>query len=227
MKRLVVLNAGVSTPSTTKMLSQRISGAVEAEITNRGEKLEVVDIDINTFVTDLATVMATGVYPAKLREVLDQVATADALIAVTPVFSASYSGVFKMFIDALDQQALVDTPMIIAATAGTARHSLVLEYAMRPLFAYLKAIVMPTAVFAATDDFGAESELEARIAKAARQLASYLVEKPDGVAGLGPNLGATATRADTGQIASSEDSSIGETGLVPFSQMLQELNGND
>ncbi|MDO5098400.1 MAG: NAD(P)H-dependent oxidoreductase [Corynebacterium sp.] len=227
MKRLVVLNAGVSTPSTTKMLSQRISGAVEAEITNRGEGLEVVDVDINTFVTDLATVMATGVYPAKLREVLDQVATADALIAVTPVFSASYSGVFKMFIDVLDQQALVDTPMIIAATAGTARHSLVLEYAMRPLFAYLKAIVMPTAVFAATDDFGAESELEARIAKAARQLATYLVEKPDGEAGLSPNLGATATRAETIQIVGSEDSSIGETGFVPFSQMLQGLSGHD
>ncbi|AKK06252.1 LLM-partnered FMN reductase, CE1759 family [Corynebacterium mustelae] len=217
MKQLVVLNAGLSTPSTTKMLSQKISGSVTAEVTNRGEGLNVIDIDINNYVMDLATVMATGVYSEKLREALDQVAAADALIAVTPVFSASYAGVFKMFIDVLDLEALIDTPVIIAATAGTGRHSLVLEYALRPLFAYLKAVVMPTAVFAATDDFGAESELDGRIAKAARQLAAYLVEKGDSVGGLSQNF--SQRKKPTASSMSADD-------VVPFSNLLQGHDGN-
>ena len=79
---------------------------------------------------------------------------ADALIAVTPIFTASYSGLFKTFFDVLDKDALAGKPMLIAATAGTPRHSLALEHALRPLFAYLRAVVVPTAVFAATEDFG-------------------------------------------------------------------------
>ena len=78
------------------------------------------------------------------------------MIAVTPVFSASYSGLFKTFFDVLEDGTLEGKPVLLAATAGTARHSLVLEFAMRPLFAYLRADVVPTAVFAASEDFGVD-----------------------------------------------------------------------
>ena len=99
--------------------------------------------------------MVTGGIPTpRLTELREQVAAADGLIVVTPVFNGSYSGLFKMFFDALDKDALTGTPVLIAATAGSARHSLVLDHAMRPLFAYLRAVVVPTGIFAATEDFG-------------------------------------------------------------------------
>ena len=85
-------------------------------------------------------------------------AEADAVIAVTPVFSAVYSGLFKMFFDVLEDGTLEGKPVLIAATAGTARHSLVLDFAMRPLFAYLRADVVPTGVFAASSDFGSGAD---------------------------------------------------------------------
>ena len=116
-----------------------------------------------------------GVPTARLSEVRDLVSSADGMIAVTPVFTASYSGLFKMFFDALDTDALNGMPVLIAATAGTARHSLVLDHAMRPLFAYLRAVVVPTGVFAATEDFGGTTDLTARITRAAAELAGLVV----------------------------------------------------
>jgi len=99
------------------------------------------------------------------------------VIAVTPVFSASYSGLFKSFFDVLDPQALVGTPVLMAATGGSARHSLVLDFALRPLFSYLKAAPVPTGVFAATADFGADDagrSLSGRVRQAGRELAAML-----------------------------------------------------
>lgn len=127
---------------------------------------------------------------------------ADALVAVTPVFKASFTGLFKMFFDILDPKSLVGMPVIVAATAGTPRHSLVLEYAVRPLFAYLHASVVPTGIFAATDDFGsaAGEALSERIARAARGVA----EAPEARA-----------RADAEQVA----------GFTPFSQLLAGHDG--
>lgn len=149
---------------------------------------------------------------------------ADALVAVTPVFKASFTGLFKMFFDILDPKSLVGMPVIVAATAGTPRHSLVLEYAVRPLFAYLHASVVPTGIFAATDDFGsaAGEALSERIARAASELAEAIVTQKDSVGGLG---GATArgvaeapearARADAEQVA----------GFTPFSQLLAGHDG--
>ena len=105
----------------------------------------------------------------------ETVAGADALIAVTPTFSASYNGLFKMFVDVLDDSALIDKPVLIAATGGTGRHSLVLEHELRPLFSYLHAVVLPTGVYAAPEDWGSgaesESPLATRIDRAAGELA--------------------------------------------------------
>lgn len=191
MKKLVVVSAGVSDPSTTRMLADRIAEAVQAQVSKRGEGLEVEYVELRELATSLGTVMSTGLYDAPLREALDKVSGADGLIAATPVFSASYSGLFKMFFDALDKDALTSMPVIVAATAGTARHSLVTEYAMRPLFSYLRATVMPTAVFAATDDFGSEqdgAEMNRRSVRAARELAEYLVDVRSAVVGFGPDF---------------------------------------
>ena len=110
-----------------------------------------------------------------MREALDSLAGADAVIAVTPVYQGSYSGLFKTFFDVVDRESLRGTPVLLAATGGTARHSLVLEYAMRPLFAHLGASPAGTGVFAASEDWGAAGAagqgLTARIERAGTELA--------------------------------------------------------
>lgn len=197
MNSLIVLNAGLGTPSTTRMLAERIAGAVQSQVGRRGESVSVEHVDIREYANDLATLMTTGMPSEQLKEVQDKITAADAMIAVTPVFAASFSGLFKMFMDSLNPDAINGMPVIIAATAGTPRHSLVLEYAMRPLFAYLRADVMPTAIFAATDDFGGEEGLGRRIERAANQLADELARVSGSVAGLGPSFGeATGDNSD-------------------------------
>lgn len=168
------------------MLAAEIAHAVEARVTSRGEGVEIISIAVVDVARELATLMSTGVYGDALRQSLDEVGRADALIMASPVFNASFSGLFKMFIDALDKDMLTGVPVVIAATAGTPRHALVLEHALRPLLSYLRAIVMPTAVFAATEDFAAREELRHRVQRAAQELAGYLVDVRQAVVGFIP-----------------------------------------
>jgi FMN reductase len=120
--------------------------------------------------------MLTGFAAPALEAAFETVASADGVIAVTPAFNASFSGLFKSFVDVLPEETLSDMPVLIGATGGTERHSLVLEHSLRPLFSYLHAIVSPTGVYAATDDFGAQQgpALGQRVAKAAADFARLI-----------------------------------------------------
>ena len=176
-RSLVVISAGLSQPSSTRLLADQLSAAAVTAAGERGTHLDVRVVELRDLAHDIANHLLTGFPPAALKDALDAVAGADALIAVSPIFSASYSGLFKSFFDVVDKDALADKPVVIAATAGTARHSLALEHALRPLFAYLRAVVVPTSVFAASDDWGADSAdglLQSRITRAADELAREL-----------------------------------------------------
>ena len=140
--------------SSTRLLAERLATATADALLERGDETEVTFVDLREHAHALADTLLTGFATGRLREALDAVRDADGVIAVTPVFQASYSGLFKTFFDVLDEGALRGTPVLLAATAGTARHSLVLEHAMRPMFAYLKAVTVPTGVFAASEDWG-------------------------------------------------------------------------
>lgn len=174
---LVVVSAGLSVPSSTRLLADRLA-AVAAPTATAPEPApaDVRVIELRDLAVEIAHTFTNG-FPARaLADAFEAVAAADGLIVVTPVFSASYSGLFKSFFDALgvtDADALAGKPVLIAATGGTARHSLVLEHALRPLFAYLKAVVVPTGVYAASEDWGAEG-LDARIGRAATELAALM-----------------------------------------------------
>jgi len=175
-RTLTVVSAGLSSPSSTRLLADRLAQAVVQQSMS-GQEVVVVSIELRELAHAITDNLLTGFPPDRLREALDAVRNADALIAVTPIFSASYSGLFKSFVDVLDRDALTDKPALIAATGGSARHSLALEYAVRPLMSYLRARTVPTAVFAATDDFGSDdagSSLSSRIAGAAAELLSAM-----------------------------------------------------
>ncbi|SNS82179.1 FMN reductase [Geodermatophilus saharensis] len=181
-RTLAVVSAGLSTPSSTRLLADRLTAATVAALRERGQDAVVEVVELREHARDLADAFVTGFPNAALRAAIETVTGADAVIAVTPVFTASYSGLFKSFVDVLEKDALTGKPVLLGATAGTARHSLVLEHAMRPLFAYLRAVTVPTAVFAASEDWaggeGAGGELAARVDRAAGELADVVTGRP-------------------------------------------------
>jgi FMN reductase len=174
-RSLVVVSAGLSQPSSTRLLADRLSAAVDRHLRAAGIEPQIEVIELRDQAKDLANNLLAGFPSPHLRAALDAVLAADGLIAVTPIFSASYSGLFKLFFDLVERDGFAGKPVLIAATGGTARHSLALEHAMRPLFAYLNAAVVATAVYAATEDWGrsgaaAEDSLVERIDRAALEL---------------------------------------------------------
>lgn len=218
-RRIVVVTAGLTVPSSTRLLADQIAEATAAQVGARGESVEVDFVELREIAGELATFMVTGGIPTpRLTALREQVAAADGLVAVTPVFNASFSGLFKMFFDALDPDGLTGTPVLIAATAGTARHSLVLDHAMRPLFAYLRAVVVPTGVFAATEDFGSHG-LSDRITRAASELAAAVLSQGDySVGGFAPDLAARPRRTSGTQV---------ESDVTPFGDLLRGHSGTD
>jgi FMN reductase len=181
-RTLAVVSAGLSTPSSTRLLADRLTTATVDALHERGIESTVEVVELREHARDLADNLVTGFANTSLQAAVDTVVGADGIIAVTPVFSASYSGLFKTFVDVLDKDALTGRPVLIGATAGTARHSLILEHAMRPLFAYLRATVAPTAVFAASEDWaggdGTSRGLAERIERAAGELADLVAGRP-------------------------------------------------
>ncbi|RUR01092.1 FMN reductase [Labedella endophytica] len=175
-RRIVVVTAGLGTPSSSRLLADRLSIAVTAGLEERGVRSSVETFELREYARDLVDRLTTGFPSQRLDAMLADVGAADGLIVVSPIFSTSYSGLFKLFIDVLDTEALESMPVLIGANAGTARHSLAIDYAIRPLFAYLHADAVPTGVFAASSDWGdsggdAVRPLQERIDRAAGELA--------------------------------------------------------
>jgi FMN reductase len=175
--RLAVLSAGLSVPSSTRLLADRLTEAVRQHLAVYGREVEVSVVELRDLAVDVANNLVAGFPSARLAEAVAQVAEADGLVAVTPVFSASFSGLFKSFFDVIDRYCLTGMPVLVGATGGSTRHALALDHAVRPLFAYLHAAVVPTAVYAASEDWGAEGAdaLPGRIDRAAGELAELML----------------------------------------------------
>ncbi|MGY4721615.1 CE1759 family FMN reductase [Naumannella cuiyingiana] len=172
--KVAVITAGTGSPSSTKLLGDRLGEALLEQT-----DAELIKIDLREYARDLAGHLVTHVPTPELDQAMADVAGADAVIAVSPIFNGSYHGLFKMFFDALELGTLKDTPTLLAATGGSARHSLAIQNSMLPLFYYLGARVTPTAVFAASADWGdASSELPGRIRRAAGELAQLVDHEP-------------------------------------------------
>ena len=176
-RNLAVVSAGLSQPSSTRLLADQLAAATGEELDRLGVPFETHVIELRDHAHDVVNRMLTGFPSAALKQVIDTVARADGLIAVSPVFNASYSGLFKSFFDVVGDKSLVDKPVLVAATGGTIRHSLALEQALRPMFVYLRAVVVPTSVFAAAEDWAgatAEGSLRSRIRRATAELAEQM-----------------------------------------------------
>jgi len=181
MRRIAVVSAGLSNPSSTRMLADRLAAETVKALAAKDIEASIDVIELRDHAHDITNNMLTGFAPPALETAINTVVSADALIAVTPIFSTSYSGLFKSFIDVLDPDSLTGKPVLIGANAGTARHSLAIDYAIRPLFAYLHAEAVSTGVFAASSDWGGAGDevapLAKRVEKGARELAAAIASR--------------------------------------------------
>ncbi len=171
MTRIVAISAGLSDASTTRMLADRFADSLRK---HADHSVEV--ISLRELAHEITDATLTGFAPPRLQSAIDTVAASDGLIVVTPIFKASYPGLFKSFFDVLEADVLTGKPVVLAATGGTARHSLAIDFAMRPLFAYMQAMVVPTGVFASPYDWGTQgtNALGERIDRAIAELVSML-----------------------------------------------------
>ena len=204
-RRVVVVSGGMGMPSSSRMLADQLGEAARRELERVDVHTEITTIELRELAVDIANNMVTGFAPPALADALKSIADADALIVVSPVFSGSYSGLLKSFFDVLDNTALDSMPVLIAATGGSVRHSLMLDHAMRPLFTYLRARVVSTGVFAGPEDWGTGSNgapaLDQRVTRAASELAGMVA-------------GTTTARRPRGLEAS-----------LPFEQLLAQVQG--
>jgi FMN reductase len=166
---LVVVSAGTSDPSSTRLLADRTAQRVAAITEQRGSTIRTTVLDLRELATDITTALTSQLITPKLQQAIDALAAADGLIAATPVYKAGASGLFTSFFHVLDNDLVIGTPVILAATAGTARHALVIDDQMRSLFAYLRTLPVPTSLFAAPEDW-ADTALADRIDRAATEL---------------------------------------------------------
>jgi FMN reductase len=182
-RTIAVVHAGLGQPSSTRLLADRLADATSRELEALGHEVTVEVVELRDHGHAIVDAMLTGFPTGDLARAIETITHADGLIAVTPLFTTTYSGLFKSFVDILDKEALTGMPVLLGATGGTPRHSLALEYSLRPLFTYLRADVVTTSVFAATDDWaqaGGEthddggSSLPQRIERAGRSLAGVV-----------------------------------------------------
>lgn len=185
-RRIVVVSGGLSESASSTRLAKGLANAASDALSSQGVGVDVKIIELRPLATAIAEATITMNPTAELKDALDAVQRADGIIAVSPTFQASYSGLFKSFWD-LIEDPLRHKPILLGATGGTARHSLMIDFAMRPLFSYLRMDILPSAVFAASDDFGdvvgkndgtRTAPLEERITRAGAEFAQTLSERP-------------------------------------------------
>jgi FMN reductase len=177
VRTLAVVSAGLRQPSSTRLLADRLAAATATELSVRGYTVSSSVIELRDHAHDITNHLLTGFPSPSLRTAIDTVVNADGLIAVSPIFTASLSGMFKSFADILEDGSLAGKPVLVAATGGSARHSLALEHAMRPLMAYMRAATMPTAVYAAPEDWSGTDDATAALGDRIRRAAAELAEE--------------------------------------------------
>jgi FMN reductase len=167
--KLVVVSAGTSDPSSTRLLADRTAERAVALAAGHGNTVTVSVIDLREISADISTALVSQLVTPKLQKAIEALGEADGIIASTPVYKAGPSGLFTSFFHVLDNDLLIGKPAVLAATAGTARHALVADDQMRPLFAYLRTLTAPTSLFAAPEDWS-DPALNTRIDRAALEL---------------------------------------------------------
>lgn len=148
-QRLIVgISGNITRPSKTRVFVEHIVGDVA-----KGLGASQATFDIEDFGPSLPRARRTADLDDPGRTIFDQLSKASVLVVGSPTYKGSYTGLFKHVFDLLDPASLRGKPVILVATGGGERHSLIVEHQLRPLFGFFEAFTMPTAVYASDKDF--------------------------------------------------------------------------
>ena len=175
--RVVAVSGSLQRPSRTTALVSEIADRVAARREAEIRLIEVVEL-----APHLAGAVRRDQLQPEAEEALQAIETADLLIAGTPIYRATFTGLFKHVFDFVGQYALVDVPVLLAATGGSDRHALTIEHQLRPLFGFFQALTLPIGVFASDRDFTdyrvSDADLSARIGVAVDRALPLLDRRP-------------------------------------------------
>ena len=173
--KMVAVSGGLQRPSRTLVLVEELLAALSEAL-----PFDIHLIELGQLAPGLGRAIYRSQLPADVEAHLKAIETADALVVASPVFRASFTGLFKHLFDLVHQDALIDVPVLLAATGGSERHALVIEHQLRPLFSFFQARTLPIGVYASEGDFtGYEltsTALRDRIALAAHRALPWLHE---------------------------------------------------
>lgn len=176
-KKLVIITGGGSRHSSSALMGEKLRQATLAHLPQEGQNLTHSTFHLGNYTYDLADYLSDGFPGDELAALLEAVRSADALIVITPVFKASYSGLFKLFWDITEDGDIENTPTLLAAVGGTGRHSLVLDHALLPLFGYLAADVVPARVYATSQELTGSDPRAQKIADRIDRAGKLLADK--------------------------------------------------
>ncbi|TBN57508.1 FMN reductase [Glaciihabitans arcticus] len=180
--RIVGVAGSLTAPSRTIELVEQIVAEIGRHLSVESE---IVRVD------ELGPAFAGTLHRRDLTSEVERavvaIETADVLVVASPVYRASFTGLFKHLFDFVDQYALVDTPVLLAATGGSERHALIIDHQFRPLFAFFSALTLPLGVYAHDSDFTdylissprLRERLEKAVAKAVPLIRSNLAEREE------------------------------------------------
>ena len=145
---VVAVSGSLHSPSKTTALVRAILDALERELS-----IDVHLIELSRVGREFSGALRRDELSAAAEADLRRIEGADLLIVASPVYRASFTGLFKHVFDFVEQYSLVDKPVLLAATGGSDRHALILEHQFRPLFSFFQALTLPLGVYAKDSDF--------------------------------------------------------------------------
>ncbi len=177
--KIVAVTGSLGSPSRTVILARSILRALSEHVQASVELVEVAEVG-----AAFGGVLTRKSLDDRLEGIIRSIEVADLLVVASPVYRGTYTGLFKHVFDLVHHEALVDVPVILAATGGSDRHALIIDHALRPLFSFFRAQPVPVGIYATEGDFKGEeiinSELDRRIELAARQAARALAARSHG-----------------------------------------------
>lgn len=146
--KVVAISGGLKNPSRTHALANALTSALASHA-----QIEIRLIDLGEIGPRFAGALQPDDLPAEVRSAIRAIEGADFIVAATPVYRASFTGLFKHLLDFVDHNALIDVPVLLAATGGSDRHALVIDHQLRPLFSFFQSFTLPVGVYASEADF--------------------------------------------------------------------------
>ena len=153
---IVAVSGSLHSPSKTTVLVREIlEGFATALRSGAGNDLEVEThlIELSDIGREFSGALSRDDLSPIAEDALRRIESATLLIVASPVYRASFTGLFKHVFDFVGQYSLIDKPVLLAATGGSDRHALIIEHQFRPLFSFFQAITLPIGVYASDTDF--------------------------------------------------------------------------